>query len=91
MAPGDAAGQARFVLDKIIEALALCEAGLEHVVRTRMYVRAMSDFPAVAEVHRTYFAGIDPVATCVEVSALADPNLLVEIEVDAALFDSASA
>ena len=81
--PGDAAAQARAAL-KIIEG-ALLEAGfaLADVVRTRMYVTDTAAAAPVAEVHGEIFRDIRPAATLVVVAALIEPELLVEIEVDA--------
>ncbi len=81
--PGDLAGQARAAL-AIIEA-ALAEAGfsLADVVRTRMFVTDISRAAEVTAVHGEVFGAIRPAATLVEVSALIDPSLLVEIEADA--------
>jgi enamine deaminase RidA (YjgF/YER057c/UK114 family) len=83
VSPGDIGAQARFVLQKIERALAECRATLAHVVRTRLFVTSFDGFDRVAEAHRAFFEGIDPVATCVCVSALVRPELLIEIEVDA--------
>ena len=83
VAPGDAAGQARQVLENVRTALERAGARLEHVVRTRMYVRNVGDWEAVGRVHGEYFGTIRPASTMVEVSGLVDPQMLVEIEVDA--------
>jgi enamine deaminase RidA (YjgF/YER057c/UK114 family) len=87
VAPGDAAGQARQILENIREALERAGAKLTHVVRSRMYVRDVNDWEAVGRVHGEYFGSILPVATMVEVSGLVDPGMLVEIEVDACVTD----
>lgn len=83
--PGDLAGQARASL-AIIES-ALVEAGfsLGDVVRTRMFVTDMSRSGEVLAVHGEVFGSVRPAATLVEVSALLDPSLLIEIEADARL------
>jgi enamine deaminase RidA (YjgF/YER057c/UK114 family) len=81
--PGDLFRQAEYALEKIARALAECGASLAHVVRTRTFVTDVSRFDEFARAHRAAFAGVDPVATCVEVKALVRPDLLVEIEVDA--------
>jgi enamine deaminase RidA (YjgF/YER057c/UK114 family) len=83
VAPGDAAAQARQVLENVRVALERAGARLEHVVRTRMYVRNVGDWDAIGRVHGEYFGSIRPASTMVEVSGLVDPQMLVEIEVDA--------
>ena len=81
--PGDLAGQARASL-AIIEA-ALAEAGFSvaDVVRTRMFVTDISRSSEVLAVHGEVFGTIRPAATIVEVSALIDPSLLIEVEAEA--------
>lgn len=81
--PGDLGAQARAVL-AIIEA-ALTDAGfsLGDVVRTRMFVTDISRSNEVVAVHGAAFGGIRPAATLVEVAALIDPSLLIEIEAEA--------
>ena len=64
---------------------ALAQAGVcaDDVVRTRMYVTDIGEQEAVGRAHAELFGQIRPVATMVEVSALADPDHLVEVEVEA--------
>lgn len=81
--PGDMYGQAAFVFKKIEGALAQLGAEMKHVVRTRMFITDMKCFDEMARAHGEALSGIDPAATCVEVSALVDSRLLIEIEVDA--------
>ena len=82
---GDIYGQTRFILEKIEKALAGLSAGPEHVVRTRMYVTDIRQWEAVGRAHGEHFREIKPATTLVEVSALIDPQLLVEIEAVAML------
>jgi enamine deaminase RidA (YjgF/YER057c/UK114 family) len=81
--PGDMGGQAAAVLEIIGRALAEAGFGLADVVRTRMYVTSIDRAGEVLAVHGEVFRDIRPAATLVEVSALLEPSLLVEIEVDA--------
>ena len=84
---GDPAAQTRQVLENVKSALARAGARLEHVVRTRIYVRNVADWETIGRVHGQYFGQVRPVATLVEVSGLVDPDMLVEIEVDACIAD----
>ena len=81
--PGDVAGQARAALALIENALAEAGFGLTDVVRTRMFVTDISRAAEVIAVHGEVFGAIRPAATLVQVSALIEPSLLVEIEADA--------
>jgi enamine deaminase RidA (YjgF/YER057c/UK114 family) len=83
VAPGDVYEQSRFILRKIERALGELGASLRDVVRTRTFLVDMNRFDDFARAHREAFAGIDPAATCVEVTRLVSPELVVEIEVDA--------
>jgi enamine deaminase RidA (YjgF/YER057c/UK114 family) len=85
LAPGDAYGQAVVVFEKIGRALAEYGGGLEHVVRTRMFATQITDWEDIARAHGEFFADIRPVSTLVQVAGLIDPEMLIEIEVDAVL------
>ena len=78
--PGDIAAQARATLAIIERALTDAGFGLADVVRTRMFVTDISRRAEVSAVHGEVFGEIRPAATMVEVSALMDPSLLIEIE-----------
>lgn len=80
---GDAGAQTRQVLANIRAALERAGAGLEHVVRTRIYVTDISGWEAIGRAHGEVFGAIRPATAMVEVSALVDPGMLVEIEADA--------
>jgi len=81
--PGDIAAQTRAVFEIIRTALEQGGFSLGHVVRTRMFLTDIGRSAEVNDVHRDLFGEIRPAAAMVEVSALIDPSLLIEIEVDA--------
>jgi len=79
---GDPAAQARFILDKIEGVLRRLGASLCDVVRTRVYVRNLADWEAVARVHGERFRDIRPANTLVQAELVGEPYL-VEIEAEA--------
>jgi len=80
---GDAGEQTRVILRIIGESLAKAGATFEQVVRTRIFVVDIADWQAVGAAHGEVFADIRPVSTMVQISALIDPDHLVEIEAEA--------
>ncbi|QHW31290.1 RidA family protein [Paenibacillus rhizovicinus] len=82
---GDPYEQAKFALQTIEKALRELGADMSHVVRTRMFVTDISKWEEIGRAHGEFFKDIQPVATMVEVKALIDPLLLVEIEAEAVL------
>ncbi len=82
-APGDAYGQARRCFEIIERALADLTADLSCVVRTRMFVTDISRWEEFGRAHGEVFAEHPPATTMVEVKALIDPEMLIEIEADA--------
>ncbi|MBK5255590.1 MAG: RidA family protein [Vicinamibacteria bacterium] len=80
---GDAFAQTKFILRKIEDALGEAGASMFQVVRTRMFVTDISRFEEVGRAHGEVFRDIRPASTMVQVTALVDPEMLIEIEVDA--------
>lgn len=80
---GDAYAQTVQVIKNIEKALKALDAGLENVVRTRMFVTDISRWEEYGRAHGEFFREIMPCTTMVEVSKLIDPDMLIEIEADA--------
>lgn len=80
---GDAYAQTVQIIDNIRRALEAVGAGLDDVVRTRIYVTSISRWKDVARAHGEAFGKIRPATSMLEVSALIEPDMLVEIEADA--------
>ncbi|MDO7853484.1 RidA family protein [Hymenobacter convexus] len=80
---GDVYIQTRRVLEKIGDALAAAGASFADVVRTRIFVTDISQWEAVGRAHGEVFRDIRPASSMLEVKALIDARLLVEIEATA--------
>ena len=79
----DVYAQTRRALEKIGEALAAAGATFADVVRTRIFVTDIAQWEAVGRAHGEIFGDIRPVTSMLEVRALIDPRMLVEIEATA--------
>ena len=76
--------QTRQVLDNIQMLLEAGGSSMDKVIKCLVFITDMKDFQAMNEVYKTYFTGNPPARSCVEVSALARQDLIVEIEAIAA-------
>ena len=84
---GDLYAQTVQCIHVVRAALEKAGATLDDVVRTRTFVTRIDAWEEVAKAHAEAFGEIRPAATLVEVTALIDPRLWVEIEVDAIVGD----
>lgn len=83
--PGDGFAQAQRCCEIINKALADLGAGMEHVVRTRMFVTDISHWADFGRAHCEAFGAHPPVTTMVQVATLIDPDMMIEIEAEAIL------
>ncbi len=83
---GDAYAQALQAMTNVVSALAAVGARVDDVVRTRMFVTDIAgDWRAVGRAHAEVFGAVRPATTMVEVRALIEPWMRVEVEADAVL------
>ena len=85
--PRDPYEQAKRILEIIENTLVKAGAGLDDIIRTRMYVTDIKQWEAVGKAHGEVFGNIKPATSMVEVKSLIDQEFLVEIEATAIVQD----
>ena len=80
---GDFYLQTKFILQKIERVLRQAGFEMKDVIRTRMFVTDISHWEEVGRAHGEFFKDIKPATSMIQISALIDPDYLVEIEVTA--------
>lgn len=83
----DVSAQTVQILKNIEAALQKAGAKMEHVVRTRIFVRDIKQWETIGRAHGEVFGKIRPACSMVEVTGLVSPDMLVEIEADAVVTD----
>ncbi|EKU97507.1 putative translation initiation inhibitor, yjgF family [Leptolyngbya sp. PCC 7375] len=86
-APGDGYAQAKRCFQIIQKTLRAMGADLSNIVRTRMYVTDISRWQEYGQAHQEFMGAYPPTTAMVEVRALINPDMLIEIEVDALVFE----
>lgn len=81
--PKGPAAQMRRSLEIVIAAVEALGGRRQDIIRTRIYVTDISAWREVGAVHAEFFGEVLPATTMVEVSRLADPEALLEVEADA--------
>ena len=81
--PNDPYEQTRYIIAKIEKALTSAGAALTDIVRTRIFTTDISQWEEIGRAHGEFFSKIKPASTMVEVSALINSGMLVEIEATA--------
>jgi enamine deaminase RidA (YjgF/YER057c/UK114 family) len=84
---GDFYLQTKYIIQKIEKVLQQAGLELSDVIRTRIFVTDISKWEQVGRAHGEFFKDIKPATSMVEVSALIDPEYLVEIEMTAVKSD----
>jgi 2-iminobutanoate/2-iminopropanoate deaminase len=82
---GDIRTQALQVFANLRSVLHAAGSDLSDLLKITTYLTSIEDFPAVAEIRSTFFAGELPASTLIVVKSLAQPELLIEVEGMAAI------
>jgi enamine deaminase RidA (YjgF/YER057c/UK114 family) len=80
--PGDLYGQTNRCIEIIKNAIIEAGGRLENVIRTRVYLKNISEWEKAARAHGEFFSTIRPACTFVEIKGLINNDWLVEIEAD---------
>jgi len=80
--PGDLYSQTKRCLEIMKKAITDAGGKLENVIRTRIYLKDISDWKNAAKAHGEYFTAIRPACTFIEVKGLIKEDWLIETEAD---------
>jgi len=77
---GDIRHQTETVLEHVKTVVEAAGGGMDDIVKVTVFITDMGLYDEIHEVRRKYFEEPYPASSMVEVSALIDPRLLIEIE-----------
>jgi len=77
--------QTKQVMENIKFILEAAGSSMDKIIKCLVFITDMKDFQAMNEVYKSYFEKDPPARSCVQVAALARPELIVEIEAIAIL------
>ena len=77
--PEGSVEQAKQALSNLAHLLEAAGTGMDQVVKTTVFIKEMNDFGAINEVYQTFFDGVYPARSCVEVARL-PKDVMLEIE-----------
>lgn len=77
--------QTKIIIEKIKKVLEDTGSGLDKIIRTRIYLTDISKWEDAGKAHHEFFKNVKPASTMIEVKALIDPEMLVEIEAEAVI------
>jgi enamine deaminase RidA (YjgF/YER057c/UK114 family) len=80
---GDFYAQTKFIFEKLRPVLEKAGFSFADVTRTRIFMTDISKWEDVGRAHGEFFKNVKPATSLLEVSALINPDYLVEIEVTA--------
>ncbi len=86
---GDVVAQTRQVLQNLLDALRTVGADMSDVLKVTVFLIDINDRQAINPVRQEFFGNARPASTLIEISALADPKMLVEIEAVAGIPEGA--
>lgn len=77
--PEGSVAQAKQVLTNLSNLLLAAGSSMDQVVKTTVFIKEMNDFSAINEVYATFFHGVFPARSCVEVARL-PKDVMIEME-----------
>jgi enamine deaminase RidA (YjgF/YER057c/UK114 family) len=80
--PGDLYSQTKRCLEIMKQAIIEAGGQLENVIRTRIFLKDISDWENAAKAHGEYFSEIRPACSFIEVKGLIKDDWLIETEAD---------